>query len=106
MCTLWRKRWKAASAGSRFAGKGGLEGVLLGRAGMGGMAVSGEDSEPCWAENQERRLRLLPLLSSWWMSLVDLRLVIILERLRRFIELLLFTEAVLWTLSDVMAVPG
>jgi hypothetical protein len=45
-------------------------------------------------------------LSSWWMSLVDLRLVIILERLRRFIELLLFTEAVLWTLSDVMAVPG
>lgn len=60
--TLWRKRWKAASAGSRFEGIGRLVGDLfmLGKAGMGGMAVSGEESEP-WAENQERRLRLLPL---------------------------------------------
>jgi hypothetical protein len=64
--------------------------------------VSGEESEP-WAENQERRLRLLlPLGSSCWMSLVDLRLVMSLEKLRRFIEFLLVGEVS----SEVMAVPG
>jgi hypothetical protein len=69
---------------------------------MGGMAVSGEESEP-WTENQERRLRLLPLWSSAaWMSLVDLRLVMSLERLRRFNEFLLFGMVS----SEVMAVPG
>jgi hypothetical protein len=77
---------------------------MLGKAGMGGMAVSGEDSEP-WTENQERRLRLL-LLPLWssdaWMSLVDLRLVMSLERLRWFNEFLLFGTVS----SEVMAVPG
>jgi hypothetical protein len=105
---LCRKAWKAASLGWM----GSPEAVVVGREGMGGIAVSaGEESEP-WTENQERCLRLLLvlLLLAWSevaRSLVDLRPVISLERLWRLRELrVLVGVAALYTSSEVTAVPG
>jgi hypothetical protein len=84
---LCRKAWKAASEGWI----GAPVAVVVGRVGIGGIAVSlGDDSEP-WTENQERCLRLLLLLlalSSVARSLVDLRPVMSLERLWRLREFL------------------
>ena len=72
---------------------------------MGGIGLSFEDWEP-WTENQERCLRLLLVLSSRGMSLMDLRPVMSLERLWRLSEFLDFGCVDVWcTSSEVTAVP-